>query len=266
MGTDLTRYMQHYGEERQSVVCKTTVYRSVERVCAFSRDIGFIGRVVGASGIGKTTAARAIRSADWKRTLLVEVQEGKGNGKALWRAISEEMGIAWDIRDYFDSTAFIAARLSGSLVIIDEAQRANANGLETLRYLWDQGDKRPRNERIAMVLMGNEAWFNDRGHRKAAEFAKNPALVSRIGVSEIIDSVNPDDVRLVCEAHEITAPDLVAYVQSLPLGDGWMRTLEKLIVCARALRDRDEASLYTLDHLKRAASAVSLKAKERTHA
>jgi len=138
---------------------RTGVARRIWGVIACCIKQSLMAAVVAEAGVGKTAAARAF-AADREGTVCIRVDEVSGDARgvtaALWRAFRR------------GGTPSHRARLAGlikhlrtvrtAVILIDEAQKLKADGLEALRDLHDASDPDGRRN-VPIVFFGDHGFL-----------------------------------------------------------------------------------------------------------
>lgn len=221
----------------------TTVYNNPE--------LG-IGVVVGASGMGKTTAARAFverhnavlctmsEVAGQARNGLLYVYEAMGAGETLRQCRAVEKAVLHRIR-LMQSRHFEDRRV---LIVVDEAQNMTPPVIEELCCIWDA-------TQVGMVFMGNAAFL---GKSAPASYQQ---LVSRLGPRLDIADPDPNDVPVWCHYNGVHGARQVRRLTELANLCAGLRTVAKVIGLARDNSGGDDA-VIEVDHIEAAVEMLGL--------
>jgi type II secretory pathway predicted ATPase ExeA len=192
-----------------------------------------IGLIVGAPGVGKTTALRA--HANSRLRILCTMSKTAGSlryGLAeLCQAFSPEtLPLRADqLRDrLWQHLQFLRdRRLDGGdvLVMIDEAQFMGDDMLHMIRSLWDRVTIRAE-PCIPLVLAGNPS-VRTRLTKKGFE-----QIHSRLGLTLHLKAPEPGDVAEICRLHRVAGARAVERLERLAAVGG-LRTVVRIIALAR---------------------------------
>lgn len=165
-----------------------------------------IGVIVGAPGIGKTTALQAMKKQ--RQTVIVTLTPEHGKLRdGLWRLAEEVRAESrtWSARQV--GNGYISRRIvaevrelqrygldnrvnSRLLIVVDEAQHAEDALIESLRAIQDATG-------CALVFVGNPT-FRARLNKTGFE-----QVLSRLNKTLPLPGVQPGDVAAICEAHGV---------------------------------------------------------------
>lgn len=198
-------------------------------------------------GTGKTRSAKRYQECNanvWRATMKPSCKTLNTMLAELSSAVGQPLktqysrGISRQIMD--------AVRLTGGLIIIDEAQHLDTEALEEIRSLHDETS-------IGICLLGNEELLMriEAGHRRDA-FAR---LNSRIAQRHIQNFPTEGDVMAFCDAWQIGDPGMRALLTKTALtpGAGGLRECQMLIE-AGSLLAMDEDRPLSLGDLRDAQS------------
>lgn len=204
------------------------------------RKSGQIGLVTGPSGIGKTTAARAIVEAldEAGETAHYVMMIGAANGlqpgllrigRTLGACVDSNMGAA----DVYDAVAHaIAGWRRGGVLVLDEAQCMSDALLDGLRNLSD--DMRGRGLRRGIVMVGTSdlaARINGKVGRRAKH---HEPLRGRLYMAEL-GPLLAEDFAALSRALGLTDAGAADAVAKVGAGRGGLHNLARVIDSARKL-------------------------------
>jgi len=181
------------------------VILEVENYCL---EHGEIGTVVGAPGVGKSTASRYFAGKHRSRTYYLEADPERRQTRELllklasrvWRydyAGSSTAGL-------FDDLSRVLREDRNRLIIIDECQLLSLTCLESLRCLHDASG-------VGLVLLGNPKTFRKMEARQS-DFAQ---LLSRVSMRRVIDGLLPGDLEAVANAYGVCGAEELAVLKSI---------------------------------------------------
>lgn len=198
----------------------TTVASKVHEVVRLCHLDGEMGVVIGAAGLGKTTALREYAEEN-PDTILIEADHGY-TARSLLGQLMETFGLE-PVRSLHPMLLAVVERLKGSgrLILIDEAEHLPYKALELIRRVHDHAE-------IGVVLAGMPRLFlNIKGKR--TDFAQ---LYSRVGVLAELKGLTLDDTKKIVAA---TLPDASPLARTYHTASGGnARRLTKLL--ARSAR------------------------------
>lgn len=227
--------------------CRTPAAEGMLSVVGFARELSTIGAIVGAPGVGKTTALRWY--ADTNRDarycvmspaessmsrMLIRVCEALGHPPAA-------QGAAQLHRWICDAIEFGSARV----LLIDEAQHLDDRSLDELRCIHDETG-------LPLVFAGNESLRSRIGVGTEASFAQ---FTSRIGARVHIKGSTAADVGALLGRHGITDEVTASWLAKRCAGTAGLRTVAHLMAAAKLSAGPGD---IRLSHLKEAGKALGV--------
>lgn len=190
-------------------------------VMAYAQAAPDISVIVGAAGVGKTTALNQYK-AQTPNVWLATMTPSTAGVSPMLRELCIEMGL--DTRNAGELARAIErkARASGGLIIVDEAQHLSRPALEQLRSIHDRAG-------IGIVLAGNPAVLGRLEGDRKAEFAQ---LFSRIGMKLTLTRPKAGDVTAILDAWGVTDTDESKLLATIAGKPGALRGLDKCMVLA----------------------------------
>lgn len=227
-------------EERQRIIIPTLAHQLLKSAANIvARDAG-LGVVKGAVGIGKTFALERITEelADEgvEVIMITSSPEIEGNVRNFCLAVAGDVGKGRATDALFDVLRGYPFRDPPQplIFIVDEAQGLKSNVLETLRSLWDRGDRARNVSRNApafgLLLCGNEKFLNRGRGEGQADYRP---LKDRVTVNVILPRPAPAEYAALAAA---MLPDNPKAQEELRRGGaetGTLRSIEKAYHTAR---------------------------------
>jgi type II secretory pathway predicted ATPase ExeA len=229
----------------------TQVANVIQAAIEACRRLGHIGVVSGPSGIGKSTAARAavrLASEAGHEASYVTLSRASGEIRSGLRRICEKaFGSRTDrsilVDEMFEMVAgsFYAP---GAVLVIDEAQFASVELLDTLRTIWD--DLSLRGASTALVFVGTPelaATLNPFGgkHRQLEP------LCGRIGTRAVLDGLPDDDFGTITRHLGIAGKDAARLIKEVARHQG-LHAVDRLVRQARIIAG--QGAPIDMHHLK----------------
>jgi DNA transposition AAA+ family ATPase len=235
------------GREEKPGFCPTPTARDIASaltICCKQRKMGC---VVGASGVGKTTAiadfaeqhhyvmqCRMTRAAGRLQPGLVRI------ATAMGAYATANMGSA----EIYDNILRHLSYPRDALLILDEAQHMDDDLLESVRDLYDE---RP----VGIMLVGS-AELTDRWEAKsAAKRRKWAQLTSRLTVRLDIPAVPQEDIAAMCGHHGIVGKRSLDLLTRSATRGGGLRNVNERIAHARKLAGDGPIQLNHLEDAER---------------
>lgn len=232
--------------------CETPTATDILAVVMLTRQMRYMGAIVGAPGVGKTTTLRHYVDTN-PGAYLCTMDPTCQSVAEMLRRVCRAMKIAadshakdnlerlenlvgeWD--DFFD------AHREPTLLIVDECQHLNDKCLDLLRSVHDQNG-------LAMLFVGNETLRTRFNRTRQAAFAQ---FTSRIGTRLEIDGTSSADVAALARHARVTDPKAVEYLEKRRGGIGGLRQPARLLELAQEIAGSSNVSV---NHLKRAAAML----------
>lgn len=176
--------------------CETTIAKAISATINSARQLGFNAAVVGPAGVGKTCSlSHYVGSTDG--AYLFTTSAGTGNAtRHLFRRLSEALQIGGG-----DSIAQIQRRLfnydlRGRVLIIDEAQNLNLQGIRELLYLNDHAQ-------MSVVFCGNQEVLR----RASVDTGPFAQVGSRIPFRKEVEAIDPADADAITNSYGVEGLD-----------------------------------------------------------
>jgi DNA transposition AAA+ family ATPase len=194
--------------------------------------LGDMALIVGSPGVGKSAAARQYVAKTPRVVTVTASPAVRSVSAVLLTIINALSGRTPTYRARVESTNLIRAQMgAGWLLVIDEAQWCDFEALEELRAIHDA-------TRCGLVLMGNASVLTRiEGAQRDPAYAQ---LFGRAGWRVKLDKSDVSDVPPVLETMGVTAPDVVAFCQTIATRDS-LRVVIKVVrgalMLSRAARE-----------------------------
>ncbi|HOT82391.1 MAG TPA: AAA family ATPase [Candidatus Defluviicoccus seviourii] len=224
----------------------------------FCRDLGEMGVIVGAPGTGKTATCRHLRDTRGFRMLTLAPNNCRLRSalthilEALTGYVPSEY--ATRNRGYFIDS-FVRELVEWdrkTVLMVDEAQHANAELLEYLRSLSDSSVGDDRLPHLGILLLGNETVLNrmyeDGPNRRNVrpEFAH---IVSRFGLRPLeFEAAEDGDVIAICVHWGVTDPADQGFLIDISRGGGGLRAVGKVLSMAFDMAEGGKIDTAALRH------------------
>lgn len=188
------------------------------------------------AGRGKTTACRFFRDTRPHVYLVTLNPKVKSVSGAL-NLLALQLGVR--VFNPAELVEAIGGRLARggdqALLIVDEAQHADAETVNQLRYFSD-------NFRVGLALVGNSE-IRKRLAGSGVTAASRDQVVSRIDKNLKRDPGREEDVRTFIQAWGITEPACVKFLFSIGMKGGALRQIDRTIKIASLLNRGSDAPL-----------------------
>lgn len=237
---------------QRSIVPKVPSFIMTKSAASFQEALRYaqlmpeISVIAGAAGIGKTTAADNYAGTNpnvWKATM----DPTMASVNTMLNEVAAVLGVTEKSATKLPRAIGRRVQDSGGLIIIDEAQHLSPQALDMLRSLYDR-------YQIGVALVGNETVYARlEGEGRKAQFAQ---LFSRVGVRVTRTKPYQDDMCELIKAWGVTEKDEIAFLKSIALKAGALRTMTKCLQLASLLaagKNETRASV----HLKAAYSRLT---------
>lgn len=235
------------GREEKPGFCPTPTARDIASALTICRNRRKMGCIVGASGVGKTTAiadyseknfgvtvCRMTRAAGRLQPGLVRI------ATAMGAYATANMGSA----DIYDAILRKLSFPGDALLILDEAQHMDDDLLESVRDIYDENP-------VGVVLVGSGE-LTDRWEAKSAVKRRKWAqLTSRLTVRLDIPAVPPEDIAAMCDHHGVAGKRSLDLLTRSAARGGGLRNVNERIAHARKLAGDGAIQLNHLEESER---------------
>lgn len=226
--------------------CRTPGATAILGVIEIAMELGRMGAVIGAPGVGKTTTLEwcAEREAGICYSVMAP---GKSSMSAMLSRVCEALG-AMGGSGSSDLHDIICNAIEWNRVralLIDEAQFVNDRNLDELRCIHDETG-------VALVFAGNAGLRSRFNKTRTADFAQ---FTSRIGPRVELEAPMPGDVAALAQHAGTDDPKAVAWLERHAVGDAGLRQVAELLKTGRKLAGEGNIKLT---HLKQAAVAMEV--------
>jgi type II secretory pathway predicted ATPase ExeA len=202
------------------------------------RKSGQIGLVAGPSGIGKTTAARAVAEAldddgaIAHYVMMTRAADGLQPGLLrIARAIGASAQPNAASADIYDAVVWCIANWPrGSVLVLDEAQFMSEALIDALRNISD--DLRGRRLRRGIVMVGTADLAARIDGRAGGRTKHYEPLRGRLYLAEL-HALADDDFVAVTQALGIAGPGAVAAIAKAGAGRGGLHNVARVVEAAR---------------------------------
>lgn len=207
----------------------------------FGRMVGELVIIHGASGVGKTQAAKHYRD-QYNNVWMITVSPSRSTLNEVLYEIALALGMNDAPRRKGRLARELTKKLTGSqgLLIIDEADHLPYDALEELRIMQDE-------TQIGLALIGNDKVYNRLrgGMNQAHEFAR---LWSRMGRRLSIQKTKKADIKVLAEAWGLDCVDkqLMTALYEIGQSAGGLRVLTKYLRLA-AMTAKGLGQIITLE-------------------
>jgi DNA transposition AAA+ family ATPase len=207
---------------------ETPTARKIFDVLHYSHATGSMSIIYGASGIGKSSTLKyyaGLHNWVWLTSL--------SPARRSVVAALEEIAICMGITDlpyrasFLEREVISRLRMTGGLLIVDEADHGTVAVMETLRLLRDT-------TKIGVVLVGNERLYTllTGGGSRTASAAR---LFARIGKRLNLKKVLMGDVVKVAKAYGISGKNELALVKKIGSTPGALHAVSETLRLAAVL-------------------------------
>lgn len=227
----------------------TPTARDIIDRLTFAQAASDFGVIVGAAGIGKTTAItryRQMASNVWTMTADQSCKSAHG----MLAILADEMGIAERRALWLSRAIATRVRATSALIIIDEAQHLTTEALDQLRAIPDAA-------RCGVVVAGNESLLARLKGGKGANAAHYAQLISRVGTRFVGTSAKARDIDMLLEAWGITDAGTAKVLRRIARKAGALRLLTKTIRVASMYAAGDGSGAISEAHIRQAWAQLS---------
>lgn len=212
----------------------TPTARDIFSALSFAQAAADFTVLIGAAGIGKTTALKAYEKRA-SNVWMITADSLSDKAATVVSVLAEKIGVH-ERRSAFLGRA-VSARIAGTsgLVIVDEAQQLDTKAFDQLRTtVLDLGN-------CGLAVSGNESMLaklqGSAGTRQQA-FAQ---LHSRVGMKKPQHAAKPGDVAMLLDAWGFSDEKLRALLAAIARKSGALRIMNKVIQLAAFLADAGAA-------------------------
>ncbi|OCP17464.1 MULTISPECIES: AAA family ATPase [unclassified Ensifer] len=223
---------------------RTLAAREVHSTLLLAQTMTGFVTITLAAGRGKTTACREYQRVK-PHVHMVTLNPKVKTVHGVMSLLSRKLGVR--VFNPADLVDMVGERLSSSgdraLLIIDEAQHADAESVNQLRYFSD-------NYRVGLALVGNEE-VRKRMTQAAQQTSSRDQILSRIDKNLKRDPGREADVRTFIDAWNIQDPSCVKLLFGIGLKGGALRQIDRTVKMA-CLATQRPASELERKHLEAA--------------
>lgn len=231
-------------EEAAPAYCRTPAATDILRVIEYAIELGCIGTVVGAPGVGKTTALRAYAETR-KGAVYCVMNPANSSMPSMLKLVCEALGAPTP--GHTNGLHRVVCSALGwngvEVLLIDEAQHLDDRNLDELRCIHDESG-------VAMVFAGNESLRSRFNKSQAASFAQ---FTSRVGPRVDLEMSTAADVAALARYAGAHDPKAIAYLERWNGGTAGLRHVATLLRLGRGIAGDGDIRLA---HLKQAAELL----------
>ena len=241
----MTEVLNLITDDEHPPICETQAASDIWQLIELTKQLRCIGSVVGAPGVGKTTAA--LTYAEYaERVRYCAMDPVHDTMTAMLTLVCQTVVPSIPpSRSVALHEVICSAVWDGHLevLLVDEAQHLNARNLDQLRCIHDETD-------LPLVLLGNESLGSRYNTARAAAFAQ---LTSRIGPTLHLKASKAADLRAFARHEGAHEPEAIAFLEKWAVGTSGLRQVSMLL---RMGRDMAGDGDIKLAHLTKAASML----------
>ncbi|ABS69745.1 B transposition protein domain protein [Xanthobacter versatilis] len=207
------------------------------------------GVIVGAAGIGKTSAIEEYRRRSPNVWMMTADQSCK-SANGMLAILADAIGVT-ERRSLWLSRA-ISNRVRGTsaLIVIDEAQHLTTDALDQLRAIPDAAG-------CGVVVAGNESLLVRLTGEKGASAALRSQLFSRVGARFVGASAKARDIEMLIAAWGVTDEGVTKVLRAIARKPGALRLVGKTIRAASMYAEAEEIGQISATHIRQAWSQLS---------
>lgn len=245
--TKLINYFERLAQKSREFVeapsfIETTTARQVFNTLRFAQNANVLALIHGASGVGKTQAAREYRRR-YSNVWLVTASPSRSSLSEILYEIALEVGISDAPRRKGSLSRLIARKIRGTagLLIVDEADHLPYEALEELRLLQEEiTNESDIGSGVGLVLIGNDKVYTrlKGGISPTHEYGR---LWSRNAKRTSIQKTKQADTKAVADAWGLgDNKEALEVMQSITETGGGLRILtHTLRLAAIVAKDRN---------------------------
>ncbi|KAA0683344.1 AAA family ATPase [Roseomonas genomospecies 6] len=227
--------------------CAIRAFRDAGDLLDVCRQLRQIGVIVGTTGTGKTTTAKAHAERHPSNTVYMRLPVVANTPQPFLVRLCRAAGLPHTIHtgkaDLAEELVGYLHSKPGVLVIIDEANHMTPDLVHIVREIWDEA-------KCGFVLVGTpdmEAlWAPQPGRRAKATAEAFAAFRARIGQRLVMPQPDHDDVKSLCQHMGLSGRREHELIAGCLKGGIGLHSLEQLLTNARLAAG--EAAV-TVDHL-----------------
>ena len=232
----------------KSELARTPSFQAIEAMLGAVQRFGMLGLILGQPGVGKSTAIGAY-AQEHRHVTVVRLTKAGARVRATLIHLLKEMGRYIPtqssdgelLEDVVNQLSWPNSR--GDLLIVDEAQHADDDTLETFRDIFDTAP-------CGLVLVGHT---DLRERLKRARFAQ---IWGRVGATYYLDGGPPaDDVQALAAHFGIEGQQARKLLAGAARKFGGLHHVASMVAIAR--KDSDDGKL-TYNALRRAAQLIGV--------
>ncbi len=231
-------------DEAAQAFCPTPTSEQVMKVVDIAMLTRSLGVVVGAPGVGKSTALREAARIT-PGAVYCAMSAAHSSLPAVLRLVCDALGVAprAGTDAMFDALCHRIEQGRVPVLLIDEAQFLNDRNLDVLRCLYDA-------TAMPIVFAGNYTLRDRFNKSKAASFGQ---FTSRVGARADLKAATTADVEALARHLGVREPDAFGWLESWEGEGGGLRRIKTLLGLARGAAGEGDIGL---DHLKQAAAML----------
>ena len=226
--------------------CRTPTATAILGVIELAMELGRMGAVIGAPGVGKTTTLKWCAKRESGICYSV-MAPAKSSMSAMLSRVSEALGTVGG-----GGSSSLHEIICNAIewnrvraILIDEAQHVNDRNIDELRCIHDETG-------VALVFAGNAGLRSRFNNTKTADFAQ---FTSRIGPRVELEAPMPGDVAALARHAGADDPKAVAWLEQHVVGTAGLRQVAALLKTGRKLAGEGNIKLA---HLKQVAAAMEI--------